>query len=82
MYAAEQLFNSLTYGEIYYTLRTIAYDDCYLAEFFEDNLLEDFLYLLDMYDIVYIASDDRILLTQKGNKLFQYLGQSVEMDKY
>ena len=68
MYAAEQLFQSLTYEEIYYTLRTISYEDCYLSEFFDDRTLEDFLYLLELYDIIFIASDERVLLTQKGNK--------------
>jgi hypothetical protein len=82
MYAAELIFESLTYEEIYYTLRTLAYDDCYLSEFFDDRVLEDFLYLLEVYDIVFIASDERILLTQKGNKLFQHLGNVVELNKY
>lgn len=82
MYAAEQLFQSLTYEEIYYTLRTISYEDCYLTEFFDDRTLEDFLYLLELYDIIFIASDERVLLTQKGNKLFQHLGQAVELNKY
>ena len=82
MYAAEQLFQSLTYEEIYYTLRTISYEDCYLSEFFDDRTLEDFLYLLELYDIIFIASDERVLLTQKGNKLFQHLGHAVELNKY
>lgn len=81
MYKAEQLFDTLSYEEIYYTLRSITESDCYLAEFLDDHLLEEFLYLLELYDIVFIASDDRVLLTQKGEKLLQHLAYHVEFDK-
>ncbi len=82
MYAAEQLFDTLTYDEIYYTLRTLSHEDCYIFEFFQDKILQDFVYLLELYDIVFVATDKRILLTQKGNVLFQYLNQIVEINKY
>lgn len=81
MYAAEQLFDSLTYEEIYYTLRSIVDNDCYLEEFLDSRILEEFLYLLEVYDIVRIASDDRVLLTQKGEKLFQHIRFCVEFNK-
>lgn len=81
MYAAEQLLQSLSYDELYYTLRSIVDDDNYLDDFLDNDLLGDFLYMLEVYDIVFIASDDRILLTQKGEKILQYIGQIVEITK-
>lgn len=81
MYAAEQIFNSLTYEDLYYTLRNFIEDDCYLEEFLVNSVCEDFLYMLDVYDLVFIASDDRILLTSKGEKVLQYISNSVELEK-
>jgi hypothetical protein len=80
MYAAEQLFQALTYEELYYTLRSIVDNDCYIDEFLDNELLEDFLYMLDVYDITYIASDDRVLLTSKGEKILQYISNIVELE--
>lgn len=81
MYAAEQIFQDLTYEELYYTLLSITEDDSYLYDFLEDSILEDFLYLLEIYDIIFIASDERILLTPKGEKILQYIGQFVDLNK-
>ena len=81
MYAAEQLLQALSYEELYYTLRSIVDDDNYLDEFLDNDLLGDFLYMLEVYNIVFIASDDRVLLTQKGEKILQYIGQIVELTK-
>jgi hypothetical protein len=80
MYAAEQLFQALTYEELYYTLRSLVDNDCYIDEFLDNELLEDFLYMLDVYDITYIASDDRVLLTSKGEKILQYISNIVELE--
>ena len=52
-----------------------------LTKFLEDSISEDFLYLLEIYDIIFIASDDRILLTPKGEKILQYIGQFVDLNK-
>lgn len=81
MFAAEQILNSLTYEEIYYTLRSIVDEDCYLNDYLNNQLVEEFLYLLEMYDIIMIASDDRILLTRKGESLLQFVSSSVELEK-
>jgi len=82
MYAAEQLFQALTYEELYYTLKGILENDCYIDEFLDNEVLEDFLYMLDMYDITYIASDDRVLLTSKGEKVLQYIARIVELESF
>jgi hypothetical protein len=81
MYAAEQLFQALSYGELYYTLRSIADEDSYFDDFLDNKILEDFLYMLEMYDIVFLSSDGRVLLTQKGEKVLQYVGRVVDLDK-
>ena len=81
MYAAEQLFQSLSYEELYYTLRSIVDEDSYLDDFLDNKILEDFLYMLEIYDIVFLASDGRVLLTQKGEKILQYVGRIVDLDK-
>jgi len=82
MYAAEQLFQTLTYEELYYTLKSILENDCYIDEFLDNEILEDFLYMLDMYDITYIASDDRVLLISKGEKVLQYIARIVELESF
>jgi hypothetical protein len=82
MYAAEQLFQALTYEELYYTLKSILENDCYIDEFLDNEILENFLYMLDMYDIAYIASDDRVLLTNKGEKVLQYISRFVELESF
>jgi len=82
MYAAEQIFNCLTYEELYYTLRSIAEEDCLFGDFLDNEILEDFLYMLDVYELTYIASDDRVLLTPKGEKVLQYVGKTVELNKF
>lgn len=81
MHAAEQLLQTLSYEELYYTLKSIIDEDNYLDDFLDNDLLGDFLYMLEIYDIVFITSDDRILLTQKGEKILQYIGQIVELTK-
>ena len=82
MYAAEQLFQGLTYEELYYTLKSILENDCYIDEFLDNEILEDFLYMLDVYDITYIASDDRVLLTNKGEKVLQHIARIVELESF
>ena len=73
MYAAEQILQSMTYDELYYTLKSIQDEDCYLDDFLGNEVLEDFMYMLDVYDLTFIASDDRVLLTVKGSRVLQYL---------
>ncbi len=81
MYAAEQLLQKLSWQDLFYTLRSISDEDCYLQDFLDDALLEDFLYMLDVYDVIYIASNDRIILTSKGQRLFQYLCSKFSLEK-
>lgn len=81
MFAAEKILQALTYEELYYTLKSLVDEDCYLAEFLDNQILQDFLYLLEIYEIVFISSDERVLLTNKGEKILQYVAQAVELTK-
>ena len=73
MYAAEQILQSMTYDELYYTLKSIQDEDCCVDDFLGNDIMEDFMYMLDVYDLTFIASDDRVLLTSKGSRVLQYL---------
>lgn len=79
MYVAEQIFKNLTYKDLYYTLRSISDEDFYFSTVFQDEILAEFIYLLEMYNLVYISSDERVVLTQKGETFLFYAG--CEMSK-
>jgi hypothetical protein len=81
MYGAEHIFNTLTPKELYLTLKSLTIDDCYLSEYLGNDLIEDFLYLLEMHELIRISSDDRLLLTEKGEKLLQNLVVPVELSR-
>ena len=81
MYSAEQILHALSYEELYDTLKSIAEEDCYLVDYLVCDLAGDFIYLLELYDLIWIASDDRLLLTQKGEKVLQYTAKAVELSK-
>jgi hypothetical protein len=82
MYTAERLLQTLSYDDLYSTLKSITDEDNYLEDFLDNELLGDFLYILEMYNIIFIASDDRILLTQKGEKILQNIIQhTVDLNK-
>lgn len=81
MHSAEQLLHALSYEELYDTLKCIADEDSHLVDYLTSDLAEDFLYMLEVYDLVWIASDDRVLLTPKGEKVLQYVASIVELSK-
>lgn len=71
----------LTTYQLFYTLKVIYDNDCYEDEFYDDNILQDFLETIVEYDIAYIASDKRVLLTTIGEKMLQKLIFSVELSQ-
>lgn len=77
----EQILKALTDYEIYYTLKTVLEDDCYLYEVQGDKTLEYFFEVMMYFDLVWITSDDRILLTNNGEKLLQDLALVVEINQ-
>ena len=81
VHSAEQIFQALSYQELYDTLKSIVDEDCYLVDYITCDLAGDFMYVLEVYDLIWIASDDRILLTSKGEKVLHYVAQLVEFSK-
>ena len=82
MFSDEDTLKNLNAGELYFTLKTFANDDVYLQDVLGDDFFEELVYNLDVYDITTITSDDRIKLTQKGEKLFQNLAFAVELSNF
>lgn len=81
MYSAEQILQALSYEELYDTLKSIVNEDCYLVDYITCELAGDFMYMLELYDLIWFASDDRIMLTPKGEKVLLYITQVVELSK-
>jgi hypothetical protein len=81
VYSAEQILQALSYQELYDTLKSIVNEDCYLVDYITCELAGDFMYMLEVYDLIWIASDDRIMLTPKGEKVLLYVTQVVELSK-
>jgi hypothetical protein len=50
------------------TLKVFAEEDMYIDYFLSDERAEDFLILLELNGLVFLASDRRVLLTSKGEK--------------
>lgn len=80
-YLAEQLLYNLSAEDLYSTLKSVVDEDSYLVDYLMDDLAGEFVYLLEVHNLVWIASDDRILLTQKGEKVLQLLVVPVELSK-
>jgi len=73
MHYSEKLFESLTTKELHSTLDSIADNDWYVEDFSRTQMLKDFLFMLEIYDLVFVAADERILLTSSGRKTLLYL---------
>lgn len=73
MHYSEKLFESLTTIELYATLDSVADNDWYVKDFSRNQMLKDFLFMLEIYDLVFVAADNRILLTTSGRKTLLYL---------
>lgn len=77
-----EVFQILSDKQIFWTLKTIIDNDCYATEFLDTSVLETFLSLLVFYNLVWIASDNRVLLTDYGSKLFHEIALSnVDLEK-
>ena len=81
MYSSEQIFDSITYKDLYYTLRLIQDEDCTEKNLVKDELTEGFIYMLEVYELIYIMSNGRILLSPKGAKVLEYVSFKVEIEK-
>lgn len=77
----EKLLSNLTYEELFFALTSLINNDCYVEDFFEEEPLEVFLELIEAYNLVYISSDNRVLLTPKGHNVLQNISQKVDLLK-
>jgi hypothetical protein len=62
-------FDTISRRTLFKSLQKFALSDLYLEYFSYDVETEDFLIALERYGLVFLASDKRILLTNKGEKL-------------
>jgi hypothetical protein len=76
-----KLLSALTDYEIYYTLKTVIDNDCYLNEVEGDDNLEKFFEFLLYYDIIWLTSDKRFLLTNRGENFLHELAFLVEISQ-
>jgi hypothetical protein len=77
MNASEKLFKSLTTEELFHTLFGLVDNDYYIRDFEKTKTMEGFLSMLELYDLAFVASDKRILLTRRGEKVLQYLSSQL-----
>jgi hypothetical protein len=80
MYTLQDLFDVLSTEEIYYTLKPLVDGDCYVEEFLDKELLEQFLNFLILCNVVWLASDNRVLLTESGEKVLNTVTKDVELN--
>lgn len=78
---SSQFLDVITYKELYITLKTLFHTDNYLSDCLGNDVFEELIYLLEVYNLVWIASDDRVLLTTKGEKVLQDLILTVDLSK-
>jgi hypothetical protein len=69
----EALFKALGKHEVQSLLLDILNEDYYLEHFTQDNTSFSILETFEFYNIVFVTEDDRVLLTQVGEKLLQNL---------
>ncbi len=77
MYRIEELFKKMSAKDMQITLSGFLNEDYYLKDFSKTKLLQDFLYMLELYNLVFVASNKRILLTPDGQKMLQQLTSSL-----
>lgn len=80
MTLAERILARASYKDLYLALKAITEEDIYVKDCNTDYS-ETLIYSLYMHDLIWLTSDDRILLTLKGEKLFYYLISAVEITK-
>lgn len=67
------MFKSMTCDDLYHTLYSIIDNDYTLDDFSMTQKTEEFLFMLELYDLVFVTSNERVLLTKKGERVLQYL---------
>ena len=76
-----QIFESVSVEELYELLQFFINEDCYIIDFLDNSILEDLLTFMVDCNILWIASDDRVLLTSEGEQVTQILSRHVDFGK-
>ena len=71
------LLSKISEKEMYEILKSILHEDCYASDFMEDDFSDNFLHMLETYNIAFVASDERVLLTSAGQKLLFILSEML-----
>ena len=74
--------DNLSYKDLYLTLKMFAHEDCFINEFEHNDIFEDLVWDLVSYKLIFITSDERIMLTASGEKILQHLSFCVELYKF
>jgi hypothetical protein len=78
MYYAEKLLESMSATELRLMLTSIIENDYYTKDFYHSKLTDDFLYMLELYNLVFVTSaESRVMLTPLGIKTLIYLNQTL-----
>ena len=74
---AEETIKLLGEKNLQFTLSSILNEDFYEADFTFSKTLISFLYTLEFYDLVFVAENSRVLLTQYGKNILFKLNSSL-----
>ena len=74
LFSDEQIYNFLKFLEE-------DEEDCYATEFLGNEKLEWFVVVLYFADLVWISSDWRLLVTNRGQQLMELLVSTVELTR-
>lgn len=71
----------VSYKDLYTALKTIIEEDVYLNDCLQDRELDELVYVLELRDLIWLASDGRLIVTQKGLTVFNFLVLPVAISK-
>lgn len=75
--AAEECLKHMSEKDLLHTLSNILNDD-YMEEDFSKTLKSiELLYMLELFDLAFVAYSGKVLLTPLGQKLLYYLNSSL-----
>lgn len=77
MYHVEELFKTMSAKDLHTTLYSFLNDDYTVKDFSKNKFSKDFLYMLEFYNLVFVSSNKRVLLTPVGEKTLQQLNTSL-----
>jgi hypothetical protein len=77
MKVEDKYFEKFSRKALFKVLQKFATEDLYLEDFLYSETLEDLVIVLECWDLAFLASDRRLLLTNKGEKLLVKLNYEL-----